>query len=146
MHSTQTLTTLFCLNILDDPVEASHITLNLPLKSVSAQFRGGFENSNAMASFTIAPKHCLGSILVEADGQYWSVPKLFTWNSLEQHESLFQKQPAVETASWKSILEAFASVEIVRFDSEWDMIDIFSTSGRNLTISRELDMQLRNLP
>ena len=72
MHSPKSLTgltTLLCQSILEDPVESSHITLNIPLQSVSAYFRVGFENSFAVTSFTVTPRHCLGSILVEPDGR-----------------------------------------------------------------------------
>jgi len=44
MRSLQSLTALFCQKILGAPVEASHKALNLPLKSVSAQFHDGFAN------------------------------------------------------------------------------------------------------
>ena len=143
MHSPKSLTgitTLLCQSILEDPVESSHITLNVPLQSVSAYFRAsfpaGFENSFAVTSFTVTPKHCLGSILVEPDGEYWVEPRLFTWNSLEQYLALFQtcptQEPTSKPVSWKSILAAFASVEIVRIDPEWDMIEIINTSGENI--------------
>ena len=71
MHSPKSLTgitTLLCRDILEDPVESSHITLNVPLQSVSVCFRASFpdsfENSFAVTSFTVTPQHCLGSILV----------------------------------------------------------------------------------
>ena len=102
------LTALLCKDLLTDPnsLNPSHITLNVPLQSVSAHFRASFpanfENSFATTSFTVTPKLCIGSILVEPDGEHWLKPRLFTWNSLEQYLDLFQIRPTSEPVTGRS--------------------------------------------
>lgn len=93
MHSIQSLTALFCQNILDDPAEASHITLNLPLKSVSAQFHDEFENSVEAATPTgrLTASTLKGSIK--------------TWSTLDATAKLVRKlgigNTTLDIAKWQ---------------------------------------------
>jgi len=84
-------------------VSPSHLTVNLLSRSISGQFRIAFENSHALTTFSITPKRCIGTLLVEADGHYWLKPMLFKWNSLEEYLDLFQHHSASDPLSWSFV-------------------------------------------
>lgn len=140
MLSLKSLLTLLHNDLFDDlsDTELSHLTLNLVTKSISGLYRAGFENSFSLVTFAISPERCIGTLLVEVDGQYWSKPMLFKWNSLEEYLDLFQHHPASGPLSWKILLRQFSSIEVVRFDEPLDVIEILSTSGQVLTKSKKM--------
>lgn len=140
MHSARKLLTQFHNDLYSSigDISPSHITLNFLSKSLSGQFRIGFEDSTALVTFAITSKRCIGSLVVEADGEYWIEPKSFTWNTLEDYLDLFQCCPTPDELSWKTLLRPFTSVEIVRLDTPSDEIEILNISGKTITGSKKL--------
>jgi hypothetical protein len=134
MTQIQSLTSLLCQSILDDPFEAeiSHICLNLTLKTVSACYRTGIDGTVFTQSFTLSPDHFLGSLLQERDGQYWQAPELVTWHSVDEYKEKLGIKETPKALPWCALLRPFNSVELIREDPEMDMISMNIFSGQQI--------------
>jgi len=78
------LLTKLCQDLLvepENPPSLSHLTLHLPLQAVSAVFRVGYDGSSFSTTFCVTPQRCLGSILMEPDGEYWPAPHMTAWET-----------------------------------------------------------------
>ena len=87
MANLQSLTTLLCSTIPDDQQAStfSHLTVNLPQKSISACHRSSLDFSHSTLMFTVSPEHFLGGLLRLED----SSPSLLSWRSLAEYKEAF---------------------------------------------------------
>jgi hypothetical protein len=143
MANLQSLTTLLCSIIPDDPPAStfSHLTVNLPLKSISACHRSSLDFSHSTLMFTVSPDHFLGGLLRLEDGS----PSLLSWRSLAEYKEAFFVTDIPETLPWKEILNRFNTAELISEDPEVDTLAIEIVAGHKAAGSRRWQRLLKDL-
>lgn len=96
----------------------------------------GFDGSHTITSFTITPKHYMGCVLEECDGNYNEVPRLYPWRSLKEYLQLFPDIHTAPILPWLTLISLFASIEIITED----LPHILSYSGRSLPSDIDWDL------
>ena len=143
MANLQSLTTLLCSTIPDDPpsYNLSHLTVNLPLKSISAWHRSNLDFSHSTLMFTVSPDHFLGALLRLEDGS----PSLLSWRSLAEYKVAFCVVDLPDPLPWKVLLNRFNTAELISEDTEVDTLAIEIVAGHKAAGSRRWQRLLKDL-
>jgi hypothetical protein len=143
MTDLQSLLTLLCSTVPEDPHSSNlgHLTVNLPLKSISACHRSSLDFSHSTLMFTISSGHFLGSLLRLEYGS----PKLLSWRSLAEYKEVFLVADLPEPIPWKAILNRFNTAELISEDSELDTLAIEIVAGHKAAGSRRWQRLLNDL-
>jgi hypothetical protein len=143
MANLQSLLTLLCSTIPDDPQASAfgHLTVNLPLKSISAYHRSSLDFSHSTFIFTASPDHFLGSLLRLEDGS----PSLLSWRSLAEYKEAFLVTGITEPLPWKEIFNRFQTAELISEDPKLETMAIEIVAGNKAAGSRRWQRLLNDL-
>jgi hypothetical protein len=143
MKNLLSLLTLLCSTIPEDPHSSnlSHLTVNLPQKSISACHRSSFDFSHSTLMFTVSQDHFLGALLRLEDGS----PSLLSWRSLAEYKEAFLVTDLPNPLPWKEILNRFNTAELISEDAEVDTLAIEIVAGHKAAGSRRWQRLLNDL-
>ncbi|MFT6307308.1 MAG: hypothetical protein ACJA1Q_002632 [Pseudohongiellaceae bacterium] len=143
MTNLQSLLTLLCSTIPDDPSASTfgHLTINLPLKSISVCRRSSLDFSHSTLMFTISEDHFLGCLLRLEDGS----PSLLSWRSLAEYKEAFLVTDVPEPLPWKEILKRFHTAELISEEPEVDTLAIEILAGHKAAGSRRWQRLLKDI-
>ena len=144
MANLQSLLTLLCSTIPEDPHSSnlSHLSINLPLKLISACHRSSLDFSHTTLMFTASPDHFLGGLLRLEDGS----ASLLTWRSLAESKEAFFVTDIPEPLPWKEILKRFETAELISEDLEVNTLAVEIVAGNKAAGSRRWQRLLNDLP
>ncbi|MDA1369856.1 MAG: hypothetical protein O2971_03715 [Proteobacteria bacterium] len=143
MANLQSLLTLLCSTIPYDQSASTlgHLTVNQPLKSISAWNRSSLDFSHSTLMFTVSPDHFLGCLLRFEDGS----PSLPSWRSLAEYKEAFLVADLPNPLPWKEILNRFNTAELIGEDPEVDSLAIEIVAGHKAAGSRRWQRLLNDL-
>lgn len=143
MANLQSLLTLLCSTIPYDPSAStlSHLTVNLPLKSISACHRSSLDFSHSTLMSTVSPEHFLGCLLRLEDES----PSVLSWRSLTEYKEAFLVTDLPDPPTWKEILIRFNTVELINEGPEADTLAIEIVAGNKAARSSRWQRLLKDL-